>query len=621
MFIRRVKKQRNSQSKIFYQYTLAQSTRIGGKVKQRALLYLGSETLMADPHNRKLVLQLLKAKIYQQPLLIQEEIPNNIVELAEHYYHKYLIKYGEHPELGASHPPVPEKADYHTVDVKTLEVEDARTFGAEHLCKQVMEKLELDNHLKSLGWNPQKRIKALISIIARALFCASEYKTARLLEYNSELKSCYHYKDTITHKQLYSIADDLFANRASIDTYLYNKVCSMFDLKDKLVIFDISNTYFETSKRGSEIAAFGRSKEKRNDCPIVVFAGVINKEGFIQHSKIYKGNTSDSATLADMLDDLETHSNKGTKKTIVIDAGIASEENLELIHSKNYKYVCVARKRLKEYALSDTTEKRITQLTDRGKNKVELSIFTPSGFNDTWMYVQSEAKRKKEESIQDKLCDRFEEELENINSGIHKKGGTKKLEKVWERIGRAKQKNTKVSSRYQIKVSSKLENKHQYATSLTWVKKPSPVQDEKTKGVYFIRTNYKDSTEEELWEIYNTIREVESTFRCLKTDLNIRPIHHQKDERIQSHIYLTTLAYQLINTIRHMLKQNGINHSWTEVVSIMNTQKIQTVVLPTETKNIHLRLPSKPILKAKKIYDATQCTETQKALKKYVVYH
>ena len=121
--------------------------------------------------------------------------------------------------------------------------------------------------------------------------------------------------------------------------------------------------------------------------------------------------------------------------------------------------------------------------------------------------------------------------------------------------------------------------------------------------------------------MYNTIREVESTFRCLKSDLQIRPVHHQNDERIEAHIYLTILAYQLVNTIRYMLKEQGLHYDWKNIVRIMNTQTIQTIILPTDKKTIHLRKPSKPIQEVQEIYTATKCEDTQKPIKKYVVYH
>src|SRR5680860_88483 len=108
-------------------------------------------------------------------------------------------------------------------------------------------------------------------------------------------------------------------------------------------------------------------------------------------------------------------------------------------------------------------------------------------------------------------------------------------------------------------------------------------------------------------------------FRCLKSDLNIRPVHHQNDVRVEAHIYQTILAYQLVNTIRHMLKDKGIRHDWTNVVRIMNTQTVQTLELPTDKKSIHLRKPSRPIKEVQDIYTATNSDKTQTAVKKYVV--
>jgi hypothetical protein len=161
----------------------------------------------------------------------------------------------------------------------------------------------------------------------------------------------------------------------------------MFSFKDSLVIFDISNTYFETGKHQSKKAKYGRSKEKRSDCPLVVFTAVINREGFIRHSRIYEGNKADVATLEDMIKDLEANTTGAREKTIVIDAGIADDKNLELIDQKGYKYVCVSRKRLRDYTLGDTTSKPVT-LTTKSKEKVELQIFHPQAYQDTWMYVE-----------------------------------------------------------------------------------------------------------------------------------------------------------------------------------------------------------------------------------------
>lgn len=220
--------------------------------------------------------------------------------------------------------------------------------------------------------------------------------------------------------------------------------------------------------------------------------------------------------------------------------------------------------------------------------------------------------------MNDKLSQRFEEELVGLAQGIHKKGTTKKIEKIWERIGRIKQKHRMVSGKYILDV----EDKEGIAIKISWQQKKEDQNNTgQDHGVYFIRTNYEKPQEAQVWNIYNTIREVESTFRCLKWDLQIRPIHHQKDERVESHIYLTMLAYQLVNTIRYMLREKEINHDWKNIVRIMSTQTIQSLLLPTETKKINLIKPSRPINEALSIYQATNTKSMIPAKKKYVVYH
>lgn len=616
MFIREVKKQRSKDSKIFFQYTLVQASRVDGVVRQRVILYLGSDVELNDKNDRYLVLQALKAKIFGNPNLFPIEIPENLNALAIGYYQKYLLKYGDGSEIqGASLPPTPQKAEYHNIDLMGLEVIKAKSFGAEHLCRQVLDKLKLEECLRSVGMDREQAHKCLIAIAARAIFSSSEHKTAQILNMNSELGACFGIHSDFTHKQLYNISDEIFKHKDKIDQFLYQRITDMFDIEDKLVIFDISNTYFETNKRGSNLVKYGRSKEKRNDCPLVVFTGVINAQGFIRHSRIYEGNCPDTKTLSDMIADLESHSDNTSKKTIVMDAGIATEDNLALLREKKYDYVCVSRKRLKHYPISKDGQE--IQITDSKKQKIKLSIFHPEQEPDTWMYVQSDFKRKKEQSMSKKLTDFFEQDMQSIRSAFQKKGGTKKIEKVWERIGRAKQKHNGVSGQYEINV----EQQAGLATEMTWKRKSNPLKADKENGVYFIRTSYKNPSETQLWDIYNTIREVESTFRCLKSELQMRPVFHQTDLRIEAHIYLTLLAYQLVNTIRHMLKKNDIHYNWSKILRIMSTQTIQTIELPTDKKTIHLLKPAKPIKEVSQIYSATNCIETQKTIKKYVVYH
>lgn len=617
MFIRQVKKSNTKDGKTFFQYQLVQASRIEGKVQQRNILYLGSESLLADSGNRKNVLDVLQALIFGQPILFADNYPKEITDLAGQFHNKFLIKYKDLDIRSAvSIPPQEREPETEAIALNSIEIEDSRTFGGEYLCTQILEVLDLGTCLETLGFSKSENRLAHIGIISRALFSASEHKTAQYLKDNSGLCDLHHIPaGDISHRNLYSIADKLYTHKESIDQFLYNRIVNLFEIKDSLVIYDLSNTHFEGRKASSKMAKYGRNKQKRNDCKQVVFTGVINEQGFIRYSRVYDGNTADIVTLKNMIDDLKKHSGMVRDKTVVMDAGFASEENLEYLSAENIQYVCVSRKRIKNYQVEEGASVHV--LKDQRGNPIELSVFHPKGYSDTWMYVKSEQKRVKEQSMTDKLSQRFEQELDGLAQGMDKKGTTKKTEKVWERIGRLKQKNQLVSGNYTLEV----EANEGLVTKITWAKKEQTDKAGQDHGVYFIRTNYQKPQEAQLWRIYNTIREVEATFRCLKSDLQIRPLHHQNDERVESHIYLTILAYQLVNTVRYMLKKKEINHDWQNIVRIMNTQTIQSLLLPTKTKTISLRKPSRPIKEAQDIYQATNTKSMIPAKKKYVVYH
>lgn len=316
-----------------------------------------------------------------------------------------------------------------------------------------------------------------------------------------------------------------------------------------------------------------------------------------------------------MISYLERHNNNTKGKIIVIDAGFASDENLKFLNNNGYKYICVSRQRLNDDVTNNIETKHIVE--DRLGNKIELAVFNHAKFNDTWMYVKSHQKRIKVESITIKLCQIFEQELQAMAEILHKKETTKKIEKVWERIGRCKERNRNISGRYIIDVTEQ----NGKASEIKWTKKQTQEKSDRKHGVYFIRTNIEEQSEQMHWDTYNIVREVEASFKCLKSDLQLRPVHHQKDNRIESHIYLITLAYQLVNSIRYMLKDKGIKHSWTNIVRIMTTQSLQDFVLPMKTKTIKINTSSKPIQSALEIYKATNTKSMIKREIKYVVYH
>jgi transposase len=328
----------------------------------------------------------------------------------------------------------------------------------------------------------------------------------------------------------------------------------------------------------------------RSDAKLIVLAVIINSEGFLKYSDIFEGNTSDCSTLKAVITALNQRAGyTKAKPIIVMDAGIATEENIQFLKDEKYDYLCVTRSNLKDYKAD--TGSRPVQIYDKKNQPIELLNVRVENDTDNYLWVRSEAKALKENSMNDQFSQRFEEGLRGIQKSIASKGGIKKTDKIWERIGRLKEKYSSTYQYYDITVS---DNSKGTATNLVFQKKAGVNIDDKA-GIYFLRTSLNGKEEQTLWMIYNLIREIEYTFRVLKTDLDLRPVYHKTDDASMAHLHLGLLAYWLVSTIRYQLKLQGINHSWSEIVRIMNTQKmVTTTVENSKGDTIQIRQCSEP---------------------------
>jgi hypothetical protein len=238
----------------------------------------------------------------------------------------------------------------------------------------------------------------------------------------------------------------------------------------------------------------------------------------------------------------------------------------------------------------------------KSKQTIRLKSVTTTKTTDYYLEVKSETKALKETGMKNQFEQRFETELQKIHTSIQRKGGIKKVDKVHQRIGRAKEKYPSVQQYYNIEVSH--DKATQLATNISWQKDGTKHEDKTINlGIYFLRTSLNVQDEVVVWNIYNTIREIENTFRTLKTDLDLRPIYHKNDGATMAHLHLGLLAYWLVNTVRYQLKNQGINNVWSEIVRIGNTQKVVTTAgTNTYNKTIITRRCSQPNEKLANIY-------------------
>jgi hypothetical protein len=490
--------------------------------------------------------------------------------------------------------------DLQTIDVNSINHKDVREIGAEWLSYQAIRQLKLDEFFQHKGWEGQDVKLAITHLISRAVYPASELETTRWIQENSAVCEITGFDITkITKDRLYKISHKLYALKDEIEQYLSHRTNELFDIEDKIVLYDLTNTYFEGEKRNSKLAKYGRSKEKRGDAKLVVLALVVNVEGFIKYSSILEGSIADPKTLSTMIDKLRVKTSTTAKRAlIVLDAGIATELNLELIKQKGYDYLCVTRSNKKKYTVEANAP--IVSVLDNKKQRIDLCSVKTGNDTDYYLKVASQSKELKERSMNAQFKERFESELKKISDSLSKKSGVKLYDKVNQRIGRAKQKYPSIQRYYTIDLEC-ADNK--VVTSMQWsIKEEAEINVR--SGIYFLRTSLSCTSEDIVWKCYNTIREIESTFRVLKTDLDLRPIYHKKDDSTMAHLHLGLLAYWIVNTIRYQLKQKGINSDWREIVRIANTQKAVTTTAQNSDENIIvIRNCSEPTQKVKLLYD------------------
>lgn len=505
------------------------------------------------------------------------------------------------------------------VDIESIKHRDVKEIGSEWLGLQILQQLRLPDYLLSIGWSEEKVQLTLTQIISRAVYPASELETTSWIRENSAVCEITGYPvEKITKDVLYANALSLYEIKDRLEDHLSIRTNELFDIHDKIVLFDLTNTYFEGSMGGSQIARRGKSKEKRSDAKLIVLALVINPQGFIKYSNVFQGNTADCTTLACIIGKLRKQTSKSAQRAIVvIDAGIATEDNLKLIVQEGYDYVCVSRKSLKDY--QTIKDKEATQIKTRQQDLLDVHFVKHPQSADVYLKVKSPGKVLKETGMKSLFESRFEQELERIKEGLTRKHVTKMQGKVHQRIGRYKQKYPSVSKYYNIQVSN---NEKGIVTDIKWHKDPQLYnQTVESLGVYFIRTSLDMDQEQNLWDIYNTIREVEQSFRTLKTELDLRPVYHKTDKASIAHLHLGLLAYWLVNTLRHQLKRAEINSCWKQIVRIGNTQKMVTTSgINQQNIIIQVRKCSEPSIALRKIYQALQF-KTHPFIKRKSVVH
>ena len=476
------------------------------------------------------------------------------------------------------------RRDLVTISIKSMVQKQARTIGPEAICRSTVQMLKIREFLNAKGWSREQVDLALMQIIARAIYPFSELKTVRCLRDNSALLEMFKLdRKKVTKEALYQSAIRLWEVHREMEDYLHDHVRSLFNLEEKILLMDISNTYFEGRMEHSKICFHARSKEKRNDCKIVVLAAVVNTDGLLVRTMIYEGNRQDVTTVKEVVGTLAEQTSPDARKIVVMDAGFYSDANVKWLVENHFDYITVLPS---GYARFTADSDKVVRHEDCRHQEIRLQMgkVEIEGVQHKALLVDSDAKALKELSMHEQAAKRYEEGLEAIRAGITKKGGTKLRDAVNARLGRLWKQYGAIRKEYEVTFTYEGKGKKEKAVSMEWKRRQESIAEKKKfHGKYVLLTSLDENDELNVWKFYNVIRTVEETFHTLKSDLDMRPVYHKSDGGIKAHLNLAVLAYWIVSVTKYRLKLKKYpNIRWEEIMRIAQAQVVVTAEAKTE---------------------------------------
>lgn len=514
-----------------------------------------------------------------------------------------------------------EAPDYQEVDVASLELTRPRSVGVEHVGLSAMSWLGFEDILSSAGMNGTQRGIAIGSIIGRMAAPGSEYATWQWLKDRSALGELLDTDfETIPLVRMYRASDQLLRHKEEIEQQIFRRIENIFSIETTVTLYDLTNTYFEGEASGNNKAKHGHSKEKRGDCPLVTLGLILDGSGFVRRSRMFSGSVVEATTLEGMLSDLGAPQGA----LVIMDRGIATEDNIIWLKEQGYRYLVISRQFNRQF-----DETQAVDVLSASEDTIKIQRVMSEDKQEVRLYCYSPARAKKEMAITNRFATRFEAELAKLAAGLTKPGGTKRVDKISERIGRLKEKSHGIAQHYQIELTK--DESAQKVIALTWTKEPKAGTLMSDPGVYCLRSNETSWDEAKLWHTYTMLTDLEAVFRSLKSELGLRPVFHSKEDRTEGHLFITVLAYQFVQAIRCKLKQpeagalspESFRESRLGWKSLRNILSIQRRVTATfrqrDGRVLHVRKSTKAEKELGAIYEALGVTSTPGGVKKLIV--
>lgn len=557
-----------------------------GQPRQRVVVSLGDAQIPAE--EQKAISNAVEARLRGEADLFGEELSEDgaawvarIVQLAGR---------------SKATRPLTKRATLDGVLVDQVETENVTTLGAEIVALEAWNALGLTTVLEEAGL-PQKQIATAQLLVANRLIePLSEWALIEWAE-RTALPELLDLRVTKTMKdRLYRTSDTLLVHRETIEKKLRDHEKTLFSSRRKLVLYDVTNTHFEGICEGNPKAKHGKNKQNRNDCRQVAVGMAFDEQGNALAHEVFAGNMADTATLKHILarlDRLEV----GEKPVVVLDAGFASEANIALLKELGYAYLInITRGSRTKYTEAFAEEDFVPIPGRPADQQVEVkTIVDPDDPSQQLILCRSQQRRLKEVAMVSTAEARFLADANALRERVEK-GQLKKPHLIDQAIGRLQRKHPRVNRFYLIErqeaelVIHRDEEKMEEALNLC--------------GSYVLKTDQSIDAIT-LWELYMSLLKAETGFRMLKSALGLRPNHHQLEERVEGHIFISVLAYHLLNWIRQKLEASGDRREWSTIRRILRTHSLVSTRLPLEDGRIVIiRKPSNPDAEQSRIYTA-----------------
>ena len=462
------------------------------------------------------------------------------------------------------------------VDVKRVRVENRRDFGGPWLGLEVADRLGLkaflDRALPSGREDVPWSLMALVLVLCRLCEPSSELHIVEHFYGQSALADLLGITpEKVNQQRLYRALDALLPHKNALEVFLKNRLGELFGLEYDLLLYDVTSTYFEGQAEGNPLAQRGYSRDHRPDCKQVCIGLVVTKCGMPLGYEVFAGNRPDVTTLQEIVETMERRYGPADR-IWVGDRGMVSAENIAFLKRSGRRYIVGTPKSM----LRQFERELLAEDWHVIRDGLEVKLCASPDGDETFVLCRSRDRREKEKAMHGRFEHRIEEGLRRIEASCPRQR-LDPLVVAGASDGLLGQ-NSRAAGLFHTEIKTSSDGR----AVLDW-KKVDAWRDwaALSEGCYLLRSNVTDWSDEDLWKAYIQLTEAEAAFRVHKSDLTLRPIWHQKEDRVLAHILVCFLAYVLWKTLGQMCQQAGLGHEPRRVFEEIGRVQLVDVVLPT----------------------------------------